>query len=127
MRFDRSGRRRCWHWSWRDRRGLLWTDGVPGLHRGGFRRSSSQLLARRLASPCAGIDIAHHAQPFLGFRLAREESHMETEALASLFETAADEERKAFELGQIGLRERHRGRRGTQIEHERPCLSGRRC
>jgi hypothetical protein len=97
------------------------------LHRRGFRRTRPQLLARCLAGPCAGIDIPHRAQPFLGLGLAREESHVKTEALASFLETAADEEREALELGQIGLRQRHRSRRGAQIEHERPCLSGRRC
>jgi len=100
---------------------------MPGLHRRGLRRASAQLLARCLARPRAGIDIPHHAQPLLGFGLAREESHVKTETLASLLEPAADEEREALELGQIDLRERHRSRRGAQIEHERPCLSGRRC
>jgi hypothetical protein len=100
---------------------------VAGLHRGGLGSASAQLLARRLAGPRAGVDVAHHAQPLLGFRLAREESHVKTEALASLLETAADEEGEALELGQIGLRESHRGGRGAQIEHERPCLSGGRC
>jgi hypothetical protein len=100
---------------------------VPGLHRRRFRRARPQLLAWCLAGPCAGIDIPHRAQPFLSLGLTGEESHVKTEALASFLETAADEEREPFELGQIGLRERHWGRRGAQVEHERPCLSGRRC
>ena len=121
-----SGGGRCCDGCWRRCHGLLRTDGVPRLCRGSLSRAGAQLLARSLARPRARIDLAHHPQPLLGLRLAREESHMEAEALASLLETAADEEREAFELGQIGLRERHGCRRGTQIEHERLCLCGRR-
>jgi hypothetical protein len=100
---------------------------VPSLHRRGLGSASAQLLARCLARPGTGIDIPHRAQPLLGLGLAGEESHVKTEALAPFLEAAADEERETLELGHIGLRERHRGRRGAQIEHERPCLSGRRC
>jgi plasmid stabilization system protein ParE len=88
-------------------------------------RSGTQLLARRFAGPCTGIDIPHDSQPFLGLFLAGEESHVQAEALASLLETAADEKGKALELGQIRLRERHRRRRRAQIENERPRLCGR--
>ena len=121
-----SRRGSCCNGCWRRCHRLLRTHGVPRLCRGSLGRTGAQLLARSLARPRTGIDFAHHSQPFLGLRLAGEESHVETEALAPLLETAADEEGEAFELGQIGLRERHGRRRGTQIEHERACLCGRR-
>jgi hypothetical protein len=105
---------------------VLRAERVPGLRRGSFRRAGTQLLARRLASPRARIDFPHHVQPFLGLRLGLEESHVEAETLAPLLETAAHEKGEALELGKIGLRERHRRGRRAQIEHERPCLCGRR-
>ena len=110
----------------RERRGFLWTHGVSRLCRGGLRRASAEFLAGRLTRPRAGIDLPHQTQPFLGFRLAGEESHVQTETLATLLEAAAHEERKALELGQIRLRERHRRRRRAQIEDVRSCLCSRR-
>src|SRR6185312_9531352 len=86
--------RRC-NRSWRRSRGLLRTYGMPRLCRGSLCRTRAQLLAGRLTRPRTGIDVAHHTQPLLGFGLAGEESHMETKALASLFETATDEKGEA--------------------------------
>jgi hypothetical protein len=91
----------------------LRTDRVPRLCGRGLSRARPQFLSGRLARPRAGVDLAHHAQPLLGFRLAGEEPHVQTEALASLLEAAADKEGEPLELGQIRLRKRHRRRRGA--------------
>jgi hypothetical protein len=69
---------------------------------------SAQLLARRFTSPGARINLANDIQPFFGFSECREVTHVEAEPLAAFFEAAADEEGKALQLGQIGLRQRHR-------------------
>jgi len=73
--------------------------------------SSAQLLTRRLTGPGTRINLAYDIQPFFGFGECREVTHVEAEPLAALFETAADEEGKALQLGQIGLCQRHRRRR----------------
>jgi hypothetical protein len=98
---------------------------VARLLCGGFRCTGAQLLAWRFAGPRTGINVSHHAQPFLGFRLAGEETHVQAEALAALLETAAHEEGEALELGQLRLRERHRRCRRAQIEDERSCFGSR--
>ncbi|HLJ21684.1 MAG TPA: hypothetical protein VKU84_15870, partial [Stellaceae bacterium] len=46
----------------------------------------------RLAGPRARIDLAHQAQPFLGFGERGEITHVQPEALAALLEAPADEE-----------------------------------
>src|SRR5205807_4593553 len=97
------------------------SDSVWGLSRRGCGRACAQLLARRLTGPCARIDLAHDAQPFLCFGERREITHVKAEALPTLLEAAAHEEGKALELRQIRLRERHRRRRRAQIQDERAC------
>jgi hypothetical protein len=84
---------------------------VLGLRGGSRRGALTQLAAWRLACPGTGIDFAHHSQPLLGLGERREVTHMETKALAPFLEAAADEKMKATQLGQIGLRKRHRRRR----------------
>jgi hypothetical protein len=79
-----------------------------GLCRGGGGCASAQLLARRFARPGARVNLAHDIQPLFGFGERREIAHVEPEPLAAFLEAAADEEGKAFQLGQIGLRQRHR-------------------
>jgi hypothetical protein len=81
------------------------------LCRGSRGGSSAQLLARRFAGPGTRINLANDIQPFFGFGECREVTHVEAEPLAALLETAADEEGEALQLGQIGLRQRHRRRR----------------
>ena len=83
---------------------------MAGLSGGRGRGPLAELAPRGLAGPCAGVDLAHHAQPFLGLGESREIAHVKPEALAAFLEAAADEECEALELGQIGLRERHRRR-----------------
>ena len=87
----------------------------------------TQLLPRCLSGPCAGIDVAHDVEPFLGLLDAREITHVEPEALAALFATATDKESEAFELGNLHLLERHRRRRRAQVEHEQSRLPSARC
>jgi hypothetical protein len=84
---------------------------VSRLRCGSFRRAGTQLLARGFAGPGTRVYIPHHTQPFLGFHLAVKEPHVQSEALATLFEAATHEKGEALELGQLRLRERHRRRR----------------
>jgi hypothetical protein len=71
----------------------------------------TELAPRGLTRPCAGIDLANQIEPLLGFGERGEVTHVQAKALAAFFEAAADEEGKAPQLGQIGLRQRHgRGR-----------------
>ena len=105
------------HRAWRGdlRRGCrgcasLRPDRVPSLRRRGLCGAGAQLLARRFAGPGARIDVTNHAEPFLGFGLGGEKTHVQPEALTTLFEATAHEESKALELGQVRLRERHRRR-----------------
>jgi hypothetical protein len=74
------------------------------------RRSGTraQFLARRLAGPRSRIQIANDAQPFFRFTERGEVTHVQAEALAIVFAAAADEKAEAFELGRIGMRQRHR-------------------
>jgi hypothetical protein len=93
--------------------------------RGLFGRGAlAQLASRSLPGPGARIDLAYHAQPFLGLGEGGEVTHVQPEALAALLEAAAHEEIEALELGQLRLRERHGRRGGTQVEHEWPRTAG---
>ena len=123
----RSGRHRRFRWRCWGRGFGLWADSMPRLRCGSLRCAGAQLLARGLAGPGTRVDIAHHAQPFLGFRLGGKEPHVQAEALATLFEATAHEKGEALELGELRLCERHRRRRRAQIEHERSCLRSRPC
>jgi hypothetical protein len=82
-----------------------------GLRGGGSRGASAQLLTRCLASPGSRIDLAHHTQPLLGFRERGEITHVEAEALTSLFEAATYKKGKPLQLGHVDLGECHRGGR----------------
>ena len=84
------------------------------------RRALTQLAARGLSRPGTRIDLTHDAEPFFGLGKRREVTHVQTKALTPFLEAAAHEEMKTPQLGQIGLRERHRRRRGAQVEHKRP-------
>jgi hypothetical protein len=95
---------------------------VLGLCRCGCYGSLAQLLPGSLAGPCAGVDIAHCAQPFFGFGERREVAHVESESLAAFLEAAADEKAESFELGLLRFRERHGRRGGAQVEYERTRL-----
>jgi len=97
---------------------LLWTGGVLRLRGSGRRGAFAQLATGRLAGPGTRIDLAHDTEPFLGFRECREISHVQAKTFATFLEAPAHEEREALELGQIGLRERHRRGRRTQIQDE---------
>jgi hypothetical protein len=81
---------------------------VLGLCRGSGGRARAQLFPWRLTCPGTRINLAHDIQPLFGFGQCREIAHMESEPLAAFLETAADEEGKALQLGQIGLCQRHR-------------------
>jgi hypothetical protein len=95
-----------------------------GLGGGGGGRASAQLLAGRLTGPRARIDLTNDTQPFFSFGERREVPHVQSEALAALLEAAADEKREAFELGQIGLGQRHRSGGRAQIQYERARVRG---
>jgi hypothetical protein len=82
-----------------------------GLFRGRGRSTRAQFLTLRFASPGPWIDLAHDVQPFFRLSERREVTHMEAEALTTLFEAAAHEESEPLQLGQISLCERHRCRR----------------
>jgi hypothetical protein len=90
------------------------------------RRALTQLAAGGLSRPGTWIDLAHHAEPFLGLGERRKVAHVQTKALAPFLETATHEEMKTPQLGQVGLRERHRRRRGAQVEYKRPRAERRR-
>ena len=83
------------------------------------RRAGAQALARRLTRPCAGINVAHDTQPVFSFLQGAEMPHVQTEALTAILETAADKESETLKLGCFGVDERHRRRRGTQVDDER--------
>jgi hypothetical protein len=86
--------------------------------RGLLRRA--ELLARRIADPGSGINVPDDREPFLGFGRRVEITHVQPEALASILEAAADEERETRELGGSRLLERHRRRGRGEIDDERP-------
>jgi hypothetical protein len=74
------------------------------VRRGG---ALTELAPRGFAGPCARVDLANHIQPFLGFGEGGEVTHVQSKALATFLEAAADKEGKAPQLRQIGLRQRH--------------------
>jgi hypothetical protein len=82
-----------------------------GLCRSCSRRTRAQFLAWRFTGPCPWINLAHDVQPLFGLGERREVTHVETEALTTLFEAATHEKSEPLQLGQIGLCERHRCRR----------------
>ena len=127
----------------RIRRGLQGSDGLRGHGcRGGSGRSSGnsgnsgnsgQDHARRraragrngtqtapgcLADPGCGIQLAHRGEHPLRLFARREITHVQPEALASVFEPATHEERERLELGRLGAREGHRRRRSTKIDDD---------
>ena len=82
-----------------------------GLRCCGSHSTLAQLLTRSFSGPRARIDITHRAEPLFGFLQCLKVAHVQTEALASFFEAAANEEAEALELGLLGVRQRHRRRR----------------
>jgi hypothetical protein len=79
-----------------------------GLCRGSSGRAGAQLFARRFTGPGARINFAHDIQPLFRFGECREVTHVEPEPLAAFLETAAHKEGKTLQLGEVGLRQRHR-------------------
>ena len=86
----------------------LWTLSVCGLLGRCSSGTRTEFLTRRLAGPGTRIDIANDTQPLFGFGQCREVTHVQTEALAALFEAAAHEEGKALQLFLVGLSQCHR-------------------
>jgi hypothetical protein len=87
----------------------------------------AQLFARRLTGPGTRINLTYDIQPLFRLGECREITHVQAEALATLFKTATDEESEALEFGQIILGKRHRRRRRTQIQNDRPRLDSGSC
>jgi len=84
---------------------------VLGLCRGCSDCALTQLLARRFPSPGTRINVAHRTEPLLRIGECWEIPHVQSESLASFFETATDEKSESFEFGLLRIRQRHRRRR----------------
>ena len=95
-----------------------------------FLRSGAlaQLLTWSLASPRARIDVTNGIEPFLGLFERSEVPHVKTEALAAILAPPAHKETESLQLRNLSLLERHRRRRGAEVEHVRSglCSPGRR-
>jgi hypothetical protein len=90
----------------------------------GGRGTSAQLLARCFSGPGARINVTHDSEPLFGFRERAEVTHVQAEALAIVFATPADEKAEALHLRRIRMRQRHRRRRGAQVDDKRTDTRG---